>query len=113
MGCLVGRPGRSSRPAGHAADLDRLILWCQRIADFGDFPDGPDAYYRELLGVALMKRADISPQTRFADLDAAIECLETALVCAAPRGFSPGLADHERGSSVLASARRGRFPRTA
>ena len=97
MGCLVDALADRLDLRADAADLDRLILWCQRIADFGDFPDGPDAYYRELLGVALMERADISPQTRFADLDAAIECLETALAALPP-------GDSARGSLITNAA---------
>jgi len=80
-----------------AADLDRLILWCQRIADLGELADGAVTHYRELLGVALMERADVSPQTRFADLDAAIACLETALAALPP-------GDPARGSLITSAA---------
>jgi tetratricopeptide (TPR) repeat protein len=67
-----------------AADLDRLIVWCQRLLDSGDPPDGADTYQHELLGLALMERAAANPQTRVADLDAAIRCLETALAALPP-----------------------------
>jgi hypothetical protein len=97
MCCLVDALADRLDLRADAADLDRLILWCQRIAGFGDLPDGAAAYYRELLGLALMERADISPQTRFADLDAAIECLETALAALPPE-------DSARGSLITNAA---------
>ncbi len=60
-------------------DLDQFILWCQRLLDIEPPADADGEFFRIMLSTALMDRANTSPHTHGADLDAAIGHLETAL----------------------------------
>ena len=62
-----------------ANDLDQFIFWCQRLLDFEPAAGADSDFFRIMLSTALMDRANVSPGTHGADLDAAIGHLETAL----------------------------------
>jgi tetratricopeptide (TPR) repeat protein len=75
---------------GDPGDRDRLIGWCQRLLSLGP-PAAEGTLIRQLLSSALMDRAEANPQTRRADLDAAIEHMESELVETPPADPSRAL----------------------
>ncbi len=84
LACLVEALADRVELRNAMADLDLLVVWCQRLLASCDPLDAGNNYWRLLLGLALMERADANQETNADDLDAAIACLEAALTAAAP-----------------------------
>jgi tetratricopeptide (TPR) repeat protein len=68
---------------GDPGDRDQLITWCQQLLSLGP-PADEDPLIRQLLSSALMDRAEANPQTRRADLDAAIAHMGSELAQTPP-----------------------------
>lgn len=77
--CLIlafaDRLDRSHQPE----DRDHLITWGRFLLDRQQHPTDDDNFVREMIGSALIERAETGAPTRSADLDQAINELETAL----------------------------------
>ena len=72
---LADRLGQSDRPE----DRDLIITWGGYLLADAQQPTADDNWVRELVGAALVERAESGAPTRDADLAAGIDQLETAL----------------------------------